>query len=347
MKFKFLLIIFSFFMCLSCQEEKIISGNRVSETFYVENQGASMHVLVEGNVTSKVFLLFVHGGPGSSSLIYHTDYISHHLENNYANVYWDQRNAGASQGSLNGANLNLQQMTDDLKKVIQVIKSKYGADSEVFILGHSYGGLLTSSFMTTSNNQSMVKGWIFVDGSHNYPLNDMLTRQMLMSVGQQQIALNKNAGNWNIIVDYCKNLTGLITKEESDQLVSYATDAEGMMDEVATVDILALNVVNAVKYNWPLSSMLFNYLYSSGADFNDDLYKTDLSAALGKVTTATLVLYGQYDFVCPPDLEMDFYNRINTADKKIAVSPVSGHNMMFQDESFFCSEVSDFIEVHK
>ena len=35
-------------------------------------------------------------------------------------VYWDQRNAGASQGTSNGKYLHLDVMVEDLKKVIEV-----------------------------------------------------------------------------------------------------------------------------------------------------------------------------------------------------------------------------------
>ena len=88
-----------FFVLTSCQKEKITIGTNVSETFYLDNNGASMRLLVEGNTASKTFLIFVHGGPGSSSYFYNTDYISQNIENKYAVVYWDQRNAGGSQGN--------------------------------------------------------------------------------------------------------------------------------------------------------------------------------------------------------------------------------------------------------
>jgi pimeloyl-ACP methyl ester carboxylesterase len=341
-----LIIIFSPF-CISCQKEKITFGTNVSETFYLDNNKASMRVLVEGNTSSQVFLIFVHGGPGASYLFYNTDYISQNIENKYAVVYWDERNAGASQGNSNGQYLNLPQMTDDLKKAIQLIKNRYGQNSSVFVLGHSFGGLLTSSFITNDNNQSMVKGWIFVDGSHNYPLNDTLTRQMLLTIGQQQIALNKNTDKWEKIILYCNAHVGSFTKEESEQLSSYASDAETYIDVVKKINILNLIKENAVKYEWPLTSMLVNYLYSSNASFNEDLYKTEFSTSLHKVTIPTLLLFGKFDFICPSDLGMDILNRINTNDKKMVISPISGHNMMFQDEVFFCKEVNDFIDLHK
>jgi proline iminopeptidase len=120
MKRILILFIIPLFLLVSCQKEKNTHGTSFSESFYVENAGASMRVLVEGNILKKVFIVFVHGGPGAASLIYNTDYLRNNLEDKYALVYWDQRNSGASQGGSNGRNLTLAQMTDDLKKVVQV-----------------------------------------------------------------------------------------------------------------------------------------------------------------------------------------------------------------------------------
>ena len=347
MKNVFISIIVVLLSFVSCQKEKITIGTNVSETFYVENKGASMRVLVEGNTSSKVFIIFVHGGPGAGAFIYNTDYIGNHIEDKYALVYWDQRNSGASQGSSNGRFLNLEQMTDDLKKVIQVIKARYGQSTEVFILGHSFGGLLTSSFMTTGNNQDMVQGWIFADGSHNYPLNDTLTRQMLLSIGQQQIALNINRAKWEEIVSYCNTHTGSFSLDESGQMGKYAEEAETYINGVTQIDTWVLLRNNAVKYNWPLTSMLMNYLYSSEAGFNKDLAKTEFSSSLNKVTIPVLILFGEYDFICPKGLGYDLFNKVSSADKKIVISPVSGHNIMFQDDVLFSKEVDDFIELHR
>lgn len=343
----FILLIISLFFIFSCQKESITIGLNVSETFYVENEGASMRVLVEGNTESNTFLLFVHGGPGSTSFFFNTDYITNHIEDKYACVYWDERNAGASQGNLNGDNLNLNQMTDDLKSVIAALKYRYGKNVSVFILGHSFGGLLTSSFITTGNNQSMVKGWIFADGSHNYSMNDSITRQMLIDLGQQQIALNINTDKWAPIIEYCNQHIGNFSIEESNQLNTYAHDAETYFEEVKKINLLEIIKENAIKYDWPITSIIFNLKYTESANFNEDLANTEFSSTLYKVTTPTLVLFGKYDFICPSGLGENVYNNISTSEKKIAISPISGHNIFYQDESFFCNEVNKFIEKYK
>lgn len=331
----------------SCQKEKISIGTNASDTFYVDNAGASMRVLVEGNTLSHTFLLFVAGGPGSGSYFYNTDYIKNNIADKYACVFWDQRNAGASQGNDNGSELNLPQMTEDMKKVIEVIKYRYGENSEVFILGHSFGGLLTASFMTAGADQSMVKGWIFADGSDNYPLNDSLTRQMLLTVGSQQIDQNINADKWIPILNYCKTHTGSVPLDESYQLEDYAEYAETLFKVVKQVNLFDLLKKYAMKDNWPLTSMLFNYLYSSNAGFNQVLARTEFTSRLHKVVTPTLIMVGKYDFVCPEGMGEDVYNHISSADKEMVISPISGHDIFLQDQVFFCDRIDQFIAKYK
>ena len=332
----------------SCQKETITIATHVSETFYLDNEGASMRILVEGNTASHTFLIIVHGGPGGGSQIYHTEYISRHIEDKYAVVYWDQRNAGASQGNNNGSKLNLPQMTNDLKKVIELLKARYGQDAGVFILGHSFGGMIVSSFMTDKEDQDMVKGWIMADGSHSYPLNDSLTREMLLTIGQEQVAENVNTGKWEPVVSYCLSHPSVASLEDAQELESFASAAETYFPEVKPVGVSDFTDL-IVKQDWPLMSMLFNYLYSKHAAINEDLEETGFSDSLYKIVKPTLILYGKYDFVCPKGLGEDIYNRISTPaeDKSMVISPISGHAIMFQDPVFFCNEVDDFIEKYR
>jgi pimeloyl-ACP methyl ester carboxylesterase len=344
---KVLLALFGVLLLAACQKEQITINDHASDTFYIDNANAAMRVLVEGNTASNVFLLFVHGGPGGSAYGYNTDYVRQHIENKYACVYWDQRNAGASQGNANVNNLNLTQMTEDLKKVIQVIKGRYGQDARVFILGHSFGGLLTASFMTTGTYQSMVKGWIVADGAHNYPLNDSLTRQLLLTTGQQQLLLGKHTADWQPIVAYCQAHSGNFTFEESTQLNTCAHHAETYFEEVKKVDVLGIARHDAIQYDLPITSFAINNLFSDNAPFNQQLAKTEFTSVLSRVTTPTLLLYSKYDFICPIGLGEDILRHISTPHKRLAISASSGHNPYIQDEAFFCNEVNQFMEQYK
>ena len=332
---------------IGCQKESILNSTNASEVFYVENSGASMRVDVQGNTASGIFILIIHGGPGVSSYFYDTKYISTHLGDKYAMVYWDQRNAGASQGTSNGKDLHLGVMVEDLKKVIEVLKYRYGKDISLFLVGHSFGGLIAADFVTTPGYQQLIKGLINVDGSHNYPLNDTLTREMLLSYGNREVTLRRNVNKWVPIINYCLTHQGNFSEDESVQLEKYAGDAENLIDSVKKVNLVSFVLKYSITDVYPLTAILSNLLYSGDSNFNKELSVTQFSSLLNTVAIPVLVLWGKYDFICPLPLGEDFYNRIHSTNKRFAISPVSGHNMILQDKKLFCDEVSAFVSQFK
>lgn len=329
-----------------CQKENISFSTNANDIFFLDNQGASMKIMVQGNTSSKKYILFVHGGPGSNSELFNTDYISGHLENKYACVYWDQRDAGASQGGSNGNKMHLSQYADDLKKVIRLLKYRYGSEISVYLLGHSFGGLVTSDFLTAGDNQDLVKAWICVDGSHNYPLNDTLTHDKLLTIGRQQIALNNNVGKWSEIVQYCKNHNGNFSPDESNQLETYAEEAEGLFPEVNKFDLLGQVEKYVISQDYPLTSMAVNYLYSSNSSLNSELATANLSPLMNKIHIPIVLFWGRYDFICPEGLAYDIMVRTASDDKKMVFFEHGGHNCIFQEEEKFCNELSSFIDLH-
>ena len=330
-----------------CQKEKITFSDNASEVFFVENAGAAMRVMVQGNTASKTFILIIHGGPGVGAYFYDTKYIRQNIGDKFALVYWDQRNAGASQGTNNGGNLHLDQMVEDLKKVIEVLKFRYGSDMSLFLMGHSFGGLIAADFVSRSDYQNMIQGLINVDGSHNYPLNDTLTREKMLSVGQYEVSQNRNIDKWQPIINYCLVHKGNFSFEESQQLETYSADAEDLMDSVIHVNYVKKVLEYAVTDKYPLSAMLSNLLYSEDSNFNKELAVTQFSSTLYKVKIPVLLLWGKYDFTCPSALGEDFYNRISSTDKKMVISPVSGHVMFLRDKEFFCEQIDAFVEAHR
>ena len=154
----------------SCQKEQFSNSENAKDHFFLKNEGAEMPVWVEGNTNSKTFVIFLHGGPGGSSIGYNELGVFDYLEQNYAVVYWDQRCAGAAQGNCNPDNLNVARYTEDLDQLITVLRYRYGNDIGIFLLGDSWGGTLATAFITTGNLQEKIKGTIITVGVHNFPL---------------------------------------------------------------------------------------------------------------------------------------------------------------------------------
>jgi pimeloyl-ACP methyl ester carboxylesterase len=343
-KIFFILLTISFLA--SCQKEQISTGTNISDNFHLQSEGAAMPIQVFGNMASKKILFIVHGGPGGNSIAYRNDYVINNVEKEFAIVYWDQRLAGASQGNSGSSDIAL--FKSDLKKVVQLVKSRYGNDKQLYIMGHSWGGYLTPYFLTDENNQDMFKGWIQVDGAHNYYLNDSLTKEMLLFYGKKEIAANKNKDKWQPIVDYCNAHAYNESFDVAFQLNSYAGQAEGYLDEVANKPGSTLQQISqSGANNFPITAQLSN-LYNSALVLKIDrqTYPIPTSPNLKKLKLPTLLLWGKYDFVCPQGLIKDIRKNVSSKDITEKIFEKSGHSPMGNEEDLFWRTVVDWVKIH-
>jgi pimeloyl-ACP methyl ester carboxylesterase len=329
-------------LLVACHNEDITIGTQANDYFYVEREGASMFTLVRGNTAGKVFLLIVHGGPGDSGISYSNDYMRSTIETKYAVVYSDQRDAASSQGGNNLKNLTLENMADDYKSLIDVLKMRYGNDIKIFMMAHSFGGLVSSAFMTKENYQSLIKGWIYADGAFDYPLNDSLTRMRLIEEGNYQISLNQYTEEWKKIIAYCNEHTGNFTFDESMELNKLAWKGQSYIKEINKPETGMKLFQNTPEGRIPISAFLSNNLTSYNLSKN--ILKTSYTNQLYKVNIPILMIYGKYDMVCPKELGEKLYELVGSTDKKLIISDVSAHSPMITDEDFFYNNVTEFIE---
>ena len=328
---KLILFPLAAFFLAYCQKEHITIGLRADDTFYIRHNDVSMRVLVRGNTVSKQFVILVHGGPGASGYLYQTPKIEEILQKDCAVVYYDQRNAGASQGNVDADFFTLPVYADDLHELISVLKYRYGEEIGIFLLSKSFGGMVASQFMTAPDNQSMVKGWIFVDATHNTGLNDSLTHQMLLDEGTRHIAEGKNAEAWKPIVAYCEaNPPGPFTFDQAYELTDLAWKAQDLIEGIEPYgnDVILNNLISE---QIPLTNFWLGRSNAAKRTFNKSLNPIKFSDALGQVTVPVLICFGKLDFVCPKGLGDDFYEHIGSTDKKKLLFEHSAHRMEEQE----------------
>jgi len=343
-KLNWTILVFIFFF-FGCNKENISIGIDVQDYFYVSNKGAKMPVLVEGNTASGIILVWVHGGPGGTSIGFENDaYISKYLETEFAVAYWDQRAAGGSQGSFT-AKLQISQYGDDLKKVIQVLKHRYGSDSKVFVLSHSFGGLVAPAFLTEGDNQQMVNGWINVAGAHNYILNDTLTRKYLIQFGNEQIKLGKHVSEWQAVVNEAEANMPDYRLETSTNLNKRAREVEAYIEDIKTVDglqlrDLILGTTTAFSFMWTASNAGSTFV----SDFPKDLMYAEYSSKLRSLKLPLLCITGKYDFTCPRGLADEVMLKANSTKKRLVILPHSGHICMTNEPEIFYPEIVKFVK---
>ncbi len=341
----FIIIVSTF---LSCKKENQL----LSDDFNVRHANADMPVYVHGNSTDRVFIIFLHGGPGDSGYQNRAGKAAEELEKRYVMVYWDQRGQGQAEGNFNSNDITINLMAEDLNAVVEVLKYKYGDDIKIFLLGHSWGGTLGTAFLLKNNYQSKITGWIEADGSHDFPKINRDDVKKFIDVGNQQIKLNNNKENWQNVVAWAKqidttnldNKTIIDINNKAHQVEKYLLEDNVLQKE----DAITMRDLG-ILYNQNTIMRIFSgyYTFMGNNKFFNEVVTNSFTNDLHKITIPCLFLWGKCDFVVPSTLAYDAYNRVSSAHKQIIIFDKSGHSPMLNQSSDFVDAVTNFVETYK
>jgi pimeloyl-ACP methyl ester carboxylesterase len=323
-----------------CQKESFTKSGMAEDHFFLNSGNQNMPVTVGGNVDSKKFIVIIHGGPGGNGIVYRDSYVKDVVEKEFAIVYWDQRFSGNTQG--NGGESDIKEFRKDIKNLLLLLGDKYGSDKNFYLFGHSWGGFLAPYFLVDGDNQDKVKGWIQIGGAHNYHLNDSLTREMLIQYGTIELAAGNNTSDWEEIVNWC-NENGFEGSENASMLNGFAHRAEGLINDVLEPEYSTS--FNEIRQN-ALLSQWSNGIASAIRQIDNPTYSTPNTDQLYKIQLPTLLLWGKYDFVCPPSLADDIEEHIGSSDVTKIIYSQSGHSPMYNQFEEFWKDVMDWVKVH-
>ncbi len=326
--------------------------NSLNDHFYVRHAGADMPVYIHGNASEKVFLLFIHGGPGDNGLQYREGIASKNLEKDYAVVYYDQRGQGLSEGKFEQQDVTISLMADDLHAVILTIIKKYGNDISIFLLGHSWGGELGTAYLLKNNYPPNVKGWIEIDGAHDVPKINVELTKMIIKVGNQQINSGNSKDKWQELISWVNKLdTANINFEQGRDLNRKARIAEQILinDGFVTAPDKKTFRDLTILYNQNIITGIFSgyYTYVNNEGFYAEIETTSYTNQLHNISLPSLFLWGKYDFIVPATLGYDAYYLVNTQQKDIIIFEQSGHMPMKNQPYKFVKTISNFVEIHK
>jgi proline iminopeptidase len=335
----------------SCQKEQITISTDAHDTFFLQEKGNAMPIQVHGNTASKTFLLIVHGGPGSSSLLYRTNEIKSMIETDFAVAYWDQRYGWAAQGNSELSEPKFEDVVSDIEKVVAILKSRYGNDISLFVNGHSWGGFLTPYYLVKGDNQKNIKGWIHTDGAHDFLLLNKLSIENFLQKAAVEITANRNVAKWTEIKNYANSITLPATPEQTFQLNTYASDAEKLTSEITPSSLWTI-VKDYNNTNGPITSYLVSAIRPN-TSYNNKMFSkltqgTDLPSKLPLIKLPTLILFGEWDYICPRKLGDDVASKISSTYIKKIIYPNSGHSPMESvDKDKYWADVKAFMNKFK
>ncbi|MFT5724746.1 MAG: pimeloyl-ACP methyl ester carboxylesterase [Bacteroidia bacterium] len=338
---KILTILIIALTVISCGDASIKQG----DVLYLRNKGADMPAYVYGNITSNTFMILLHGGPGGNGLEYRGGQYVEDLEKEIAVVYWDQRGQGNSRGNKHDETLNMDLLLDDLDQLVLLLKHQYGADINLFLYGHSWGGTYGTKYMMSEKRQSQFNGWIESNGAHDIPKLNKEAIKMFIAIGQEEFDKGNHTTDWKEILDFANGVDTLnISDDEGGTINQHGHKAGGLIDALKTAgdDEFKMPLRNPTDM---ISSSIAggktaNTLMANGIE---DIALTD---SLYKIKTPTLLLWGKYDFVVPPQLGYDAEALIGTTDKELIIYEFSDHSPMNGEGAVYAADILRFINNH-
>ncbi len=314
----------------------------LDDTFFLRVDGADLLIDAEGNLESGVVILLLHGGPGGNSQAYNLGTWAERLESEAVMVYLDQRGQGASAGSYSDGSVTLERMVEDVAEVIGALRARYG-DVELYLMGHSWGGLLGCAALLRPEVREEVTGFIEIDGAHDVPLLNRYAVSMLIEQGEAELSAGRNEAEWSEIIAFAEGVDlDRLTAEDSLRINRYAFQAEGLIEAITWDDGLSLWELGGYLLASPES--LLTAWWTGGESnllLDAEIEQTSLTGQLDRIDVPTLMLWGGYDFVVPAGLGEEALAVL--PDGELVVLETSGHSPMFNQPDAVADHILSFI----
>ncbi|MCL2557181.1 MAG: alpha/beta hydrolase [Treponema sp.] len=312
--------------------------------FYLENKSTVMPVWVTGNIESKVFIIWIHGGPGDAATFMPLTDVFKELHDDYALVYWDQRGSGLSQGNARPDDYYMEQFVEDLERLIALVRYRY-SNPTLFLMGSSWGGTLGTAFLAKPENQAHISGFISVSGAFSLRDSIRLSREWTMEMASRQIALNIDVGYWRQELAWYRH---------NQRVPSNALGRHWR--NIDNLDGYIINYSNA-SANMPFSSFIFfspsSLAYYRNHDFMQPkmwpwLAHIDLLPEMQNIKIPALVLGGRHDGAVPFQIaEMGFDSLgTNSTRKSLYIFENSAHSFFWEEPDIFVFLVREFVQTN-
>lgn len=325
-----------------CQKEVNLSGTNVDETVFLRSNGSDMPVRIIGNTSSKVLILFVHGGPCYAS--WPVIAPSKPLTDYYGIAYWDQRGSGSSQGN-DAGKFTLSAFVQDMEDVITLLNSLFDTEIDIYIWSHSWGGIMSTIYLSSDMHSSNIKGWINMSGVTNPVTQGSLEREELVTRGKAMVESGIKSNSWNGWIRWCNDHPVITTFEEFCTVNKFAWEAQGTFPDIYTFSPYDASLVLRGQQSVMSHLTNNNSLNKHNIEFLENVFlKTDLSSKYSSITVPTLVLWGKYDIVVPLKMATTLLDSIGSTDKTLVILEHSDHTPISCQPDEACSAIHDFIE---
>jgi pimeloyl-ACP methyl ester carboxylesterase len=312
----------------------------------VELEGYEFPVLLRGNLSSGVILLFVQGGPGETAIDFaRADYPKwkNSLEKEVAIAYFDQRGLNQKPKKVDSNSINYQQYAKDILALGRFLKNAY--QTQVFAFGHSAGGTMVLEALRRFPRQSQVFDGAIISNStmttdFSPERNTDYRPKYLRNLAQEKIQNEQEIIFWKEASQWIEERESLQTVDDMKKwnfYVDHAFDPSRRKINLGMIfRVLFSPPYNPIRYlNRKDNKQVDDLLWESerGLDGTGEAYST--------ILVPVLLLTGRFDSTARPEEVMEMAELIPHSNLKII--PNAGHESFLDAPKEFQSLILDFI----
>lgn len=302
----------------------------INESMYVEINGTKQWISIYGEDINNPVLLYLHGGPGSSTSLY--DYA---FTRKWADVYtvvtWDQRNCGKSYSpEQNSTELTYELLMRDGVEMTEYILEYLGKD-KITLLGHSWGTYYGCNLVL------------------EYPeyYECYIGTGQLIDFYQNEIAFKEATIKWAGNDEESRRLIEKLNVGEFS--MEYFAARNALMEKYGynmLVDGTDYNLIAAQVFN-PYYSLVdfYNYLNSDYSIYEEFLRSDEFNkfSLLGK-TDYQVPFYninGDKDYQTNYLIAQDYFDKIEAPNKKMFIMENTTHGLLESKSEEFSEILHD------
>jgi proline iminopeptidase len=323
----------------------------IDDRFFVRVDDADLYVHAVGDGTANKFVLFLHGGPGGGASQYELAPSAPTLHENLVMIYLDQRGAGASEGRTAPEDLTLPMLTNDILAVMDVIELLYLADRtgnpELWLMGHSWGGLLGPSVLFETDAPERLAGWIEVNGAHDIPKLHADSKAMLLDAAAARLDGNLDDDQregWQEVERVAKAAPEVPkTIDDLLELNRVAAEATGLVDEVEFQDPDAATTMSWLMQKPTSFATNQTAQWKVATALLEKELETSWTDQYRTLDLPTLLISGTYDYVVPPSLNTEVELSIAAERVELVEFAESAHMPMFSEPDAYAATVLEFV----
>lgn len=307
--------------------------NSIASLEKVKLGGVDQWLIIRGENVNKPVLLFLSGGPGASEAARVLRF-NQEMEKHFVVVIWEQRGCGKSYPSINPkSDLTVEQYVSDIIELTEMLRARFD-EQKIYLVGHSWGTIIgvpavqsrpdlfhayvgTAQMVDVLETDEVIYDMVL---EHSRSTGDTQFVQTLESQGRPPYV-----GNSPI-----KPYSTLFGREYTLFEAPNIKDPEYRRDG----DILML-MLKQPEYGW-LDRVY--YLLGLMNTFNvvyPQLQEMDLRIDATRFDLPVYLILGRHDMNNPYQIPEEYFNLLETPNKKLFFFEDSGHGMIWEEAGLF------------